>query len=63
MRLSARDITYTVTLVDIPDAARPVRLRVTGLVYAMTETEALDLADKLADGVDEIRHKERTQTP
>ena len=61
MRLSARDLTVTIT--TMPEAARPVRLRAAGLVFALTEPEALELANQLADAVDEIHVHEREPQP
>lgn len=45
----------------MPESTRPVRLRAAGLIFALTETEALELANQLADAVDEIHAHERQQ--
>lgn len=57
MRLSARDMQVVIS--TRPEASRPVRLRAASLVFALTETEALELANNLADAVDEIHAHER----
>ncbi len=61
MRLSARDVDVRVTAT--PDTIRPIRLRAAGLVFALDPSEALTLANQLADAVDEIRKHERTTAP
>jgi hypothetical protein len=59
MRLSAPDIAVRVS--TIPESTRPIRLRAAGLVFALAEAEALDLANKLADAVDELHAHEREE--
>lgn len=61
MRLSARDVAFTVA--TIPASVRPIRLRGGGLTYMLTPDEAVDLATQLADAVTEIKAlDERTTT-
>ncbi|UHJ55712.1 hypothetical protein LT337_00845 [Mycolicibacterium fortuitum] len=47
----------------MPETARPIRMRTGALTYMFTEAEAIDLADKLVDAVDEIRTHDRKATP
>lgn len=49
MRLSGRDVQPDVKV--SPESIRPIRLRFAGFVFAMQGTEALDLANQLADAV------------
>lgn len=56
MRLSVRDFDASVTAA--PDSARQVRLRLGGLTYCMTTSEAIALAYRLADTVDEVKTQE-----
>lgn len=53
MRLSAKDVTYAVRV--LPEASRPIRLRIGALNYSIDATEALALATQLADAVDQFR--------
>lgn len=52
MRLSSRDLHAVVTVA--PQSIRPIRLRACGLTYMFAADEAIDLATKLADAVDEL---------
>lgn len=58
MRLSARDITFKVA--TEPDSIRPIRLRTGSMSYCMDLAEALDLANQLADAVDDLNAHKRT---
>ncbi len=53
MRVAARNLDPTVVVA--PGTERPIRLRTGALTYMFTEHEAVDLATKLADAVDENR--------
>ena len=52
MRIAAREVEPKIVV--MPDTARPIRLRTGALTYMCTEAEAIELADKLVDAVDEI---------
>ncbi|BCI55695.1 hypothetical protein NIIDNTM18_49730 [Mycolicibacterium litorale] len=60
MRLSVRDLSFEAAAA--PGRPRPIRLRVGGLTYCMSPSEAIDLATQLADAVTELKnsHTERT---
>lgn len=53
MRIAARNLEPSVVI--SPDSDRPIRLRTGALTYMFTEHEAVDLATKLADAVQESR--------
>lgn len=53
MRLAARNLEPTVVVA--PGTERPIRLRTGAATYMLTEHEAVDLATKLADAVQESR--------
>jgi hypothetical protein len=61
MRLSVRDLPFKVAA--SPGSARPVRPRLGGLMYCMSATETLELANQLADVVAEIKHNHEETTP
>lgn len=58
MRLSARNIDAKVVV--MPESSCPVRLRVLGLTFGLTSSEALQLATDLADAVSATNPIERT---
>ena len=60
MRIAARNVEPKIVV--MPDTARPVRMRTGALTYMFTEAEAIELADKLVDAVDEIRTHDRKAT-
>lgn len=49
MRLSARECRFGVE--SVPRGERPIRLRMGHLTYTMTTSEALAIANQLADAV------------
>ena len=53
MRVAARN--FDPSVVVAPGSERPIRLRTGALTYMFTEAEAVDLATKLADAVQESR--------
>lgn len=53
MRLAARNLEPTVVVA--PGTERPIRLRTGAITYMLTDDEAIDLATKLADAVEESR--------
>jgi len=53
MRLAAKNIDPSVVVAA--GTERPIRLRTGALTYMLTDDEAIDLATKLADAVDENR--------
>lgn len=53
MRVAARN--FDPSVVVAPGSERPIRLRTGALTYMFTEHEAVDLATKLADAVQESR--------
>jgi len=55
MRLVGKELTLHVKAV--PNPLNPIRIRGGGLTFCLTEAEAIDLASKLADVVDEIHHE------
>ncbi len=58
MRLNVRDIGFKASAAQ--DSPRPIRLRIGGLTYSMTTSEALELAHQLADAVNELKTQEKT---
>ncbi|SBS76504.1 hypothetical protein MHPYR_320082 [uncultured Mycobacterium sp.] len=52
MRLSGRDFAYNVRLAPI--SGRPIRLRIGGMTYCMDTDETIELANALADAVDDL---------
>ncbi len=57
MRLRARETKPSVVVER--DSVRPVRLRTNGLTFCMDTAEALDLANQLADAVEQFNIEER----
>ncbi|PQP38792.1 hypothetical protein ACORG1_24650 [Mycobacterium sp. TJFP1] len=53
MRLSGRDVQPEIKV--SPETVRPIRLRLAGFVFTMHPTEAMDLANQLADAVAELK--------
>lgn len=56
MRLRSAESTPTVTVSD-RDSVRPVRIRAGGLTFCMDKYEAIDLANHLADAIDQLNRK------
>lgn len=57
MRLAAQNFNPQVSA--RPDSTQPIRLRTGAMTYSMTTAEAIDLASKLADAVDEVNHPQQ----
>lgn len=60
MRLCTRELNVNLTVV--PDTTRPIRLRTGAFTCAMSQAEAIELANQLADAVEELRTKQREET-
>lgn len=52
MRLSARN--FEPSVMAMPGTARPVRLILSGLSYRLEPQEAIELANQLADAVEQL---------
>lgn len=54
MRLSARDFAFNIRL--SPISGRPIRMRIGGMTYCMDTAETIELANALADAVDDLNN-------
>lgn len=54
MKLSAREVDYTVRVLPEASGGRPIRIRLGPLTFCLHPSEAIDLANRLADAVDEL---------
>jgi hypothetical protein len=59
MRINTRNVEFNVRVSETADSPRPVVLRLGGITYSMPAAEALELANQLADAVDEVNNHER----
>lgn len=59
MRLRSPESRPTVAVAE-GDSIRPVRIRTGGLTFCMTTTEAIHLANELADAITEINRRAAT---
>ncbi|MCV7056292.1 hypothetical protein [Mycolicibacterium gilvum] len=53
MWLSGRDFAYNIRL--SPVSGRPIRLRIGGMTYCMDVAETVELANALADAIDDYQ--------
>lgn len=56
MRLRSPETTPTVSVAP-GDSIRPIRIRTGGLTFCLDTTEAINLANQLADAITEINRK------
>jgi hypothetical protein len=63
MRINTRNVEFFVRLCEASDSPRPVVLRLGGITYSMNTPEALELANQLANAVDELRNTNREEKP
>ena len=54
MKLSAREVDYAVRVLPESTGGRPIRIRLGPFTFCMDTAEAIDLANRLADAVDEL---------
>ena len=54
MKLSAREVDYAVRVLHESPGGRPIRIRLGPLTFCLNLAEAIDLANRLADAVDEL---------
>lgn len=54
MKLSAREVDYVVRVLPESTGGRPIRIRLGPLTFCLNLSEAVDLANRLADAVDQL---------
>lgn len=57
MKLRAREIDYAVRVLPESPGGRPIRIRLGPLTFCLDPSEAIDLANQLADSVEALTER------